>query len=57
VEELRGEVDDLICLQTPKRFRAIGYFYEEFGQLSDEDVVRMMESVREHRVGQTPMHR
>jgi putative phosphoribosyl transferase len=47
VEELRGEVDDLICLQTPERFGAIGYFYDEFRQLSDEDVVQMMDSARE----------
>jgi putative phosphoribosyl transferase len=39
VAELRGEVDALICLETPEPFGAIGYFYRDFRQVSDEEVV------------------
>jgi predicted phosphoribosyltransferase len=40
---LRAEVDDVVCLLTPREFRAVGIFYEDFPQLSDEDVCRFLE--------------
>jgi putative phosphoribosyl transferase len=40
---LRAEVDDVVCLLTPRDFRAVGVFYEEFPQLSDEDVCNLLE--------------
>ncbi|MDO8396943.1 MAG: phosphoribosyltransferase [Bradyrhizobium sp.] len=42
IERLRGEVDALICLETPESFGAIGYFYQDFRQVSDEEVVRIL---------------
>jgi predicted phosphoribosyltransferase len=39
VAKLRREVDDLICLETPELFGAIGYFYRDFRQVSDEEVI------------------
>lgn len=39
---LRGQVDHAICLLTPPQFYAIGAYYDDFRQLSDEDVTRMM---------------
>ncbi len=42
IERLRGEVDALICLQTPESFAAIGYFYRDFRQVSDEEVVEIL---------------
>lgn len=43
VEKLRSEVDEVVCLQTPDPFYAIGVFYRDFAQLSDEDVVAILE--------------
>jgi len=40
---LRREVDDLICLDTPESFYAIGQFYEDFSQVSDEEVTNLLE--------------
>lgn len=40
---LRSEVDDVVCLLTPREFRAVGLFYEEFPQLSDQDVRALLE--------------
>ncbi|MGD0957714.1 MAG: phosphoribosyltransferase family protein [Candidatus Acidiferrales bacterium] len=40
---LRPEVDDLVCLLTPREFRAVGLFYEEFPQLSDDEVRRLLD--------------
>ena len=42
VAELRGEVDALICLETPEPFGAIGYFYRDFQQVSDEEVIAIL---------------
>ena len=42
VAELRGEVDDLICLETPYPFLAIWYFYRDFEQVSDEEVIAIL---------------
>lgn len=40
---LRAELDDLVCLLTPRDFRAVGLFYEQFPQLSDSDVCALLE--------------
>jgi putative phosphoribosyl transferase len=42
IAELRQEVDALICLETPDPFGAIGYFYRDFRQVSDEEVVEIL---------------
>jgi putative phosphoribosyl transferase len=44
IEELRREVDDIVCLAMPEPFLAIGIHYADFHQLSDEDVVRMLDA-------------
>jgi putative phosphoribosyl transferase len=38
-KRLREHVDDLVCVYAPERFYAIGQFYEDFSQVSDEQVV------------------
>lgn len=42
IERLRGEVDALICLEAPDAFGAIGYFYRDFRQVGDEEVVETL---------------
>ena len=42
VEELRQEADAIHCLETPELFLAIGVFYQNFHQLSDDEVVRLL---------------
>lgn len=39
---LRREVDDLVCLATPERFFAVGTWYRDFEQVSDDDVRRLL---------------
>lgn len=36
---VRAESDELICLETPDYFMAVGDFYRNFQQLTDEDVI------------------
>jgi predicted phosphoribosyltransferase len=37
-DELRDEVDDVVCVHTPDPFHAVGLWYEDFSQTSDEEV-------------------
>lgn len=37
-EELRDQVDELVCALTPERFSTVGQFYDDFSQVSDEEV-------------------
>jgi len=41
-ERLRGLADDIVCVAMPEPFRAVGDWYEEFAQTSDEDVKRLL---------------
>ncbi len=43
---LCSEVDDVICLLAPREFRAVGQFYEEFSQLTDQDVCKFLNDAR-----------
>jgi len=42
VEELQSKADAIHCLETPEFFMAIGIFYQNFDQLSDEEVVKLL---------------
>ncbi|MGI9433292.1 MAG: phosphoribosyltransferase [Geminicoccaceae bacterium] len=46
IERLRAEVDEIVCLECPKLFGAIGLFYREFHQLSDDEVVNLLQRVK-----------
>ncbi len=47
VESLQPEADRLICLSTPLFFHAVGQFYDDFRQTTDEEVVRLLEAARQ----------
>lgn len=36
-------IDEVICLLTPPNFRAVGQFYENFDQVEDAEVKRLLE--------------
>ncbi len=44
VQTLRGEADEVICLETHEAFGAIGLYYADFGQVEDDEVVRALTS-------------
>jgi len=46
IVSLRPEVDDVVCLSTPAFFQAVGQFYSDFRQTSDEEVVDLLEAAR-----------
>jgi predicted phosphoribosyltransferase len=41
-ESLAAETDMVICLSAPPKFRAVGHWYEDFHQLTDDDVALAM---------------
>jgi putative phosphoribosyl transferase len=45
-ELLAPEVDELVCLEAPSDLGAIGFWYRDFAQTSDEEVIGLLESAR-----------
>jgi uncharacterized protein (TIGR00369 family) len=43
---MRGDADEVVCLEMPERFLAIGEWYEDFAQTSDEEVVGLLRAAR-----------
>jgi putative phosphoribosyl transferase len=39
---LRKEADEVICLLEPKNFCAVGEFYQDFAQITDDEVRYLM---------------
>ena len=48
---LARECDELVCLQRPEPFRAVGEHYEDFGQTSDEEVETLLGEAHTDRAG------
>lgn len=47
LEQMRPLCDEVVCILAPDDFYAVGQFYDEFGAVEDEEVVRMLrESAR-----------
>jgi len=42
IAELTNDVDDLVCLEQPRPFYAIGEFYRDFHQVTDDEVIALM---------------
>ncbi len=43
VDSLRGEVDDLVVLEIPPYFEGVGRWYDNFQQVTDAEVVALLE--------------
>ena len=41
-ERLRNIADEVVCLHTPEPFQAVGLWYDDFNQTSDEEVLRLL---------------
>ncbi len=47
-EVLAEEADDLICLETPEPYIAVGCWYHDFSQVSDDEVAAILASSDDH---------
>ncbi|UPM42316.1 phosphoribosyltransferase [Halocatena salina] len=43
IDELRSMVDEVVCLETPRNFRAVGQFYDRFDQVQDEQAMTYLD--------------
>ena len=43
LSELRREADDIVCLEDDSVFGAIGFYYRDFRQVSDEEVIEILQ--------------
>ncbi len=41
-EDFENEVDEVICASTPEPFRGVGFWYEDFSQIKDEQVKKIL---------------
>jgi predicted phosphoribosyltransferase len=47
-QSLRQSADEVVCVAMPEPFNAVGLWYEDFSQTSDEEVRRLLESGDNH---------
>jgi predicted phosphoribosyltransferase len=53
--ELQDEVDDIVCAMAPEYFQAVGQYYEDFSQTSDDEVSELLARAAQGRwVGSAP---
>jgi predicted phosphoribosyltransferase len=45
-DAFREDADDVVCAATPEPFYAVGLWYEDFAQTSDEEVHELLEDAR-----------
>jgi putative phosphoribosyl transferase len=48
VESMEILADEVMCLQVPERFHAVGQWFKDFSQVSDEEVRDLLRSVDQH---------
>lgn len=46
IQALKETVDEVIVLHSPAIFGAVGAFYEDFSQVSDDEVIKIMQKYR-----------
>lgn len=50
-DEFRDEVDEIVCAITPEPFYAVGLWYEDFSQTTDEEVRSLLEEASQQTAG------
>jgi predicted phosphoribosyltransferase len=51
-EQMRTLADEVVCATTPEPFHAVGLWYEDFSQTSDEEVGALLAQARQARQAQ-----
>lgn len=49
--EIRQKADKVVCLATPQEFEGVGQFYDRFDQITDEQVLDLLERSRTQSLG------
>jgi putative phosphoribosyl transferase len=45
---MQQEADELVALETPRHFLAVGQWYDDFSQTSDEEVAALLDQANQH---------
>jgi predicted phosphoribosyltransferase len=56
LDELRADADDVVCLEAHDLFGAIGFYYRDFRQVSDREVIEILDrfpASKPHAAGQS----
>jgi predicted phosphoribosyltransferase len=53
IDRLREEADEVICLTEPPQLRGVGQWYDDFRQVSDEEVVALLRDSSRRRPGRS----
>jgi putative phosphoribosyl transferase len=48
--QLLPEIDSIVCAATPEPFQAVGIWYEDFSQTTDEEVRQLIKRAARQRV-------
>jgi putative phosphoribosyl transferase len=54
-EEFRTEVDEVVCAASPEPFMAVGAWYSEFSQTSDDEVRELLKRAASYRANSSPL--
>lgn len=52
-DEFRADVEDVVCVATPEPFTAVGAWYEDFSQTTDEEVRHLLDEAARIPVGRS----
>ncbi len=55
-DDFRKEVDAVVCAATPHPFGAVGIWYEDFGQVSDDEVRKYLEMAAQRPMAKLAEH-
>lgn len=44
IDDLQTEADDILAVESPPEFRAVGQYYDQFDQVSDEEAIAYLEN-------------
>lgn len=55
LEALASEVDRIVCLLAPDDLHAIGLWYDDFSQVQDDEVIRLLERARREQDATEPV--
>jgi putative phosphoribosyl transferase len=47
-DALRNDADEIVCAATPEPFMAVGMWYEDFSQTTDDEVRRSLKLAKQH---------
>lgn len=46
LQEIQKRADEVVCLRVPENFYAVGDFFQEFSQITDDDVIDLLQQSR-----------